>query len=410
MLHQKGCFFWARYFLVGAFFLWSVGFQSRCWAQYIIQAGQTRVVLSENQIQSFNLKWFPDGSMFPVTIGNETYYFAANGGPGNSSETGTIGLASHNTSLTSSSENYGKYLGELAPLWVDSDGTPVSSLRPGLQQPSPDGSQFDRDYAGGGTVYWDPGSSKLIQIYHGERHFDGDPKQFYSSLGIAISSDAGKTFQKLGLIIQPELPPSQGVKVPSSSGSLVKMGDYFYLYYSDISPDGTCAGVSAGGLPCVTVARASVSDVISSAVHGKVAPWSKYYNGTFSESGVGGKFSPLFTTPGNVWPRWPMVTPDPYKGIYFMVYAAGATGLVLRESSDGLNWGAPVQIVTAETGETINYPSIVSVEKTPERPGESFTVLYMSFNGPNREYNRALKGITISLASVMPSAGTSSPQ
>jgi hypothetical protein len=339
-----------------------------------IDVSPPRSILSPSQIHDFHLEFFPDGSVFEAEIGGRLYFFAANGGARNSPQQGTIVLTGHSH--------------ELRPAWFGPAGTPVPSLRSGFLEPSPGYStfdrEFDRDYAGGGTVYWDPASSKLIQIYHGEFHFDPtNPEAFYTSLGLAISSDFGRSFKKLGLAIRPELPPTLNAKMPSSSGSLVKVRDYFFLYYSDLSPDGTCAGTPSGNLPCVAVARAEVQDVISAALQGTVAPWKKYYHGDFTEPGNGGKFSPLFVTGGRTWARWPVVTSDSNSRTYYMVYSAGLTGLVLRQSSDGLSWGEPTQIVPSTENEMINYSSIIGLENSLEKGETRLCVLYVKFNQNN---------------------------
>ena len=77
-------------------------------------------------------------------------------------------------------------------------------------------------------------------MYQAECHFAADkPAEFYSSLGLAISNDKGRSFRKPGLVIRPALPPEEAVRTPSSSGSLV-------VYYLDISANRTCDGQPSG--------------------------------------------------------------------------------------------------------------------------------------------------------------------
>jgi hypothetical protein len=320
-----------------------------CRGMTISEVGAPMVLLPP---RAFGLKFFPDGSMFHTTIDGKSYYFAASGGGARSGTQGTIVLTGTPHDLT--------------PLIRDARGMPVPGLSPGAAgggaAASGFGRDFDRDYAAGGPVLFDPRSGALLHMYHAEYHFVPDkPAEFYSSLGLAISSDKGRSFRKLGLVIRPALPPEEGVRTPSSSGSLVVRPPYVYVYYSDISADRTCDGQPSGNLPCVAVARAKLTDVLSQAAHGAAQPWLKYHQGDFTEPGDGGVFSPLFVTPAATWPRWPDVIFEPKSKYSFMVYAAGDRGLELRDSTDGLHWSEPTRIMTFQPDQVVNYPSIVEV-------------------------------------------------
>ncbi len=90
---------------------------------------------------------------------------------------------------------------------------------------APSGWVFDKDYAGGGQVvrFAGGGKSGWFVPFHGEvwakpGHFDhkcdvrgGNGSQvpcFYSALGLAVSTDNGKTFKVVGQIAQPSQPMS----------------------------------------------------------------------------------------------------------------------------------------------------------------------------------------------------------
>jgi hypothetical protein len=318
-----------------------------CRAMTVSEVGAPMVLLPP---RAFGLKFFPDGSMFHTTIDAKSYYFAASGGGGLSGTQGTIVLTGTPHALT--------------PLIRDARGMPVPGLSPGAARggvaASDFGRNFDRDYAAGGPVVFDPGSGALLHMYHAEYHFAADkPAEFYSSLGLSISTDKGRSFHKLGLVIRPALPPEERVRTPSSSGSLVVRSPYVYVYYSDISASHTCDGQPSGNLPCVAVARAKLADVLSQAAHGVTHPWLKYHQGDFTEPGDGGAFSPLFVTPSATWPRWPDVIFEPQSKHFFMIYAAGDRGLELRDSSDGLHWSEPTRIMSVQPNQVVNYPSII---------------------------------------------------
>jgi hypothetical protein len=64
------------------------------------------------------------------------------------------------------------------------------------------------DYAAGGPVYFDAPSGRLIMIFHGEEHGSTDGSEFWSFLGLARSTDAGRTWTSLGPIIEPQISPN----------------------------------------------------------------------------------------------------------------------------------------------------------------------------------------------------------
>ena len=104
---------------------------------------------------------------------------------------------------------------------------------------------------------------------------------------MALSTDDGATFQKLGLIIQSHISratfhtaPFLGGNVPIGNGPFV-LGDaagnavdprtanpsqtYIYVFYVDNQEDLGTADPCAPGMACLAVARALLSDVIAAA-------------------------------------------------------------------------------------------------------------------------------------------------
>jgi hypothetical protein len=351
-------------------------------------------------------------------IDDRTYLFAAQGGARDAPQSGSITLAT-----TSASD-----LATLAPVWTSKTGAPVPSLRPGFLDPAPNGNaggyragaSFDRDYAGGGPTWRDPASGALFQVYHGEYHAEypkGQP--FYTALGLAISRDSGRSFRKLGITIRPEIPPDHPIApattiptVPSSSGSVVKIGRYLYLYYSDLSPDGTCDGQTSllKNTPCITVARIGLDQLGAAAQNGQAAPWRKYYHGSFTTPGIGGRFTPLIVTAGATWARWPVVVHDAVRHRFLMVYVLVEPGPVLRtevdlrESSDGLHWSPARAVAEATAPEELNYPGIAPIDAKDIGPGKTsetgrrFDVIYvreLNLNRLGQSYTRNLEGVRI---------------
>ena len=111
--------------------------------------------------------------------------------------------------------------------------------------------------------------------------------QTYASTTIATSSDYGLTWKVEGPIISGTDPPADGKETGDSCGNVVRGNDgYVYAYCSHNG-----AHAWEGGY--VFVARAPSSDL-------DPGKWKKYYNGAWSEPGVGGKSSPI-SGGGNAW-------------------------------------------------------------------------------------------------------------
>src|SRR5262249_54863558 len=110
---------------------------------------------------------------------------------------------------------------------------------------------------------------------------------FYGTLGMALSTDDGATFQKIGQIVQSHISratfhtaPYLGGNVPIGNGPFV-LGDaagnaadprtanpsqtYLYVLYVDNQQDLGVGDPCAPGAACLAVARALLSDVIAAA-------------------------------------------------------------------------------------------------------------------------------------------------
>ncbi len=154
--------------------------------------------------------------------------------------------------------------------------------------------EFDLNYAAPGTVVQDPTlpAGNLIIVYEAENHCPGAVWQqpFYVTVGIARSSDNGKTWpqpvdRELG---GPDRYPVLKLSVPEPTTAEqppVPMGDalpsayvdgrYLYVSYSD---------VRRGTDGVVRVARAQLG------APGQLS-FSKWYNGSFSQPGMMGQDS-----------------------------------------------------------------------------------------------------------------------
>ena len=288
----------------------------------------------------------------------------------------------------------------------------------------PAGWVFDKNYAGGGQVvrFASGGKSGWLMPFHGEFWWQnlanppsfkctaGAPTSlvpcFYGSLGLAVSTDNGKTFQVAGQIFQPSQPLSfftgGGTNMAVGYGSLIvadangKHLDnppadpsvaYFYLFYTDLLP--SLPGACATGV-CLGVARAPYADVINAAFSGdphQVATVFHKYDGASPDpwtqpatsdtpdlSGTAGKYAPLWTNEAGSSGQ---VIYDSTFDVYLAVYVSGG-GFKVRASSDLIHWSGPIAQYT-ETGRTLFYPTLMGETGDPTIAGPAPRVYFSSF-------------------------------
>lgn len=187
------------------------------------------------------------------------------------------------------------------------------------------------DYMAGGPVIEYNGV--IIMVYHAEQWLDGHTV-FRSSLGTAASLD-GVNFYDTGLAVTA---PYTGT-VEMGGGSIVENGDYFYLYYRDRMPNGAVNNLG--------VARLEKYKIFACCHE-----WKKYYQGEFSQLGIGGLSSSLEA--GNSLNRWFDI--DQIGNEYVMV-TTDASSLYIVKSTNGINWGERVEI--AHSDNELFYPSLI---------------------------------------------------
>jgi len=215
--------------------------------------------------------------------------------------------------------------------------------------------EFDEGYAAAGSVIQDPTlpPGNLVMIYEAENHCPGGVNNTlasYTSVGFTRSLDNGKTWPA------PENGPVGGtsryaVLQPSTSMSVAagaNVGNAIPSAYVDKSLDGNYYvyavydyyGPSADGK--VRVARAQLGQTNVSFL--------KWYNGSFSQPGLGGLDSaPGSACPGNGYQDAPQISYNDDLGLYLLTlickgpqtnawYYATATSLDLQD------W-TPLQII-----------------------------------------------------------------
>jgi hypothetical protein len=212
----------------------------------------------------------------------------------------------------------------------------------------------------------------------------------HKSVAYAESYDNGATF------IKPNYPNNQVITTPSQYANpdqddegdhrVIRVGDYLYMYFIP-SRDWQ-----------VRVARSLVSD------GGKPGTWWKYYNGNFSQPGLGGDSSPIDPT-GALSRSWISFSSylNSYMGYSYNVrqYSVRAdkfAGLGFTVSSNGLNgWTAFPYLVLSSEGEywsrnansreLVEYPSMVSTYGNDNSVGDMFWLYYMYLN-PGEDFDK----------------------
>jgi hypothetical protein len=207
---------------------------------------------------------------------------------------------------------------------------PVGSLI----EPSHRPGAYDETYAGSGAALRINNVPHIF--FHAERptggkNSEGIPR-FYASIGLAIATD-GHNFKKVGPVItgKPIDPNWKGTAQGNGDPSVCidATGEWIYCYYTEHSRFDPLKNQIRSVITCL--ARSRVKD------GGKPGTWTKYYNGSFQEPGLGGKDSEV----ANCWAPFVVYLPN-FKR-YVMV--GGREGVVLFTSVDGIHWGEKTQLI-----------------------------------------------------------------
>jgi len=231
--------------------------------------------------------------------------------------------------------------------------------------------------------------------------------------GLAYSNDGGKNFQWLDYIVGPAGPCgkslSSGCKTSNMglSNYIIKNG-FFQLYYQDnIKMNQKATGPHQPG---TAVARASVADVVAAARKGKASPWFKYYNGAWTEAGVGGNFTAL-NLPAEGYLHGDAIY---IKDInqYAIVAQSGDRSsstwhksILLAFSSDGMTWSEWQEVYTDGHAGDVSYPSLMSYGPDNEVAGKTFGVVYQ-YKGSGGNLEGAPRPPPFNMVNVTVSAGS----
>jgi hypothetical protein len=258
-------------------------------------------------------------------------------------------------------------------------------------KPGPMGS-FDNNYAGIGGIYNDKARNRVIGFYHAEDKeglgvIEANGVQgFYATIGAAEASMHDHAFRKLGAAISADKPKltqgratdgspkeswlAQGVGDPTVC--IDATGKYLLCYYVEWS-NRQKRGVQ------ICVARCPIETA------GLPGAWQKYYQGAFSQPGLGGHDTPVVFAGLGADAYTPQVQYVREWERYVMVFGIGVaseinarplkpvqSGLYISTSKDGIKWGKPFQIdrvfsLVINTQECKVHPTLVISRTTKDK-------------------------------------------
>jgi hypothetical protein len=250
---------------------------------------------------------------------------------------------------------------------------------------------FDADYAGPGSVFPSASGADLLMIYHAENHlfrgvdYPGEP--FFAGIGLARSSDGGVTWQRQGEIIA-AYNAQDTAQTSGGAGALtptaVEADGYIYVIFREIDLQSNVTGFG--------LARAPIDS------DGAPATWQKYYQGSFSTPGLGGRFTPLNIVLDPSQPtdqRQPHLSYNTYLKQYLMAMV-GNGGIYVLTSPDLINWtsgivalAAPTPDASATTADVKNwYPTLISPsEESDATTGQTGYLYYAKFLGDGTSHH-----------------------
>ena len=335
--------------------------------------------------------YYPDGSMGSLPLGNNKYRIVVANSKYPLISEGPV------TDVLETIKN-----SEVTP--VDEFAGPRQTLTNLIKE-----LQGSYNYIAGGQIYKDEESGLVLMVYHVEIALElltfpngGQYYQRYNSrLGIAVSFDDAESFYDCGLIIAPYedailANPSPSV-VDITGGAIIVKDGYMHIYYKDYR---------SGYLP-MAVARAPLADVLAAAANKTTTEWTKYYNGSFSETGIGGNASNLLPVdPAILWSTGFYST---VTNRYTMFLAAGSYNVdtfLTREysqfkanvyaitSTDGIKWSMPERLVV-QAAEMI-YISTISPLSYLAENSSTFSLLGTVTTSADRWTNLYLGRWTVS--------------
>lgn len=203
--------------------------------------------------------------------------------------------------------------------------------------------EIDNGYAGiSATVR--AKSGELLAFYHAEdqegmKSVGNGIPGFHCRVALAVSTDDGRTFEKRGPILSGQWPKDTGGRGDQGVGEpwvlAEPKGEFLYAYYTSHER------VNGRGVQ-ICLARCPVADALHPGA------WRKFHAGGFTESGLGGKDTPVVTSGHpDADALFPHVIFVPALRQFVMTWCLNAwrerdkperSGICLAFSDDGIHW------------------------------------------------------------------------
>lgn len=203
---------------------------------------------------------------------------------------------------------------------------------------------------------------RAIGFYHAEDHrFPGDPASkfiAYKSIARCESTDGGRTWKKDTQILTAAKPKPEA---PEWSG----LGDHCTVW--DRRNDRYICFFQEEGI---------LRMAMSTDPEGKPRTWKKWFEGAFSEPGLGGVATPIANLDqvhgGNPSVHW-----NTFLQRWIMVYHSWPGSLMLSQSDDLVSWSVPVVLLEPAANSKLWYATILGEADTIA--GETATLVYADF-------------------------------
>ncbi len=321
---------------------------------------------------------WPDTSLGVLKSGSGLVFFASDGG--HHTENNKYG------SVTRTSGTLDDPLGTGPPIDV--------VIRPN-PDPSVNSNYATYTYLGGARIHrvpqGAPGGGNLLIVYHAEIN---TATSFYSLLGLALSTDDGRSWTDLGEIIrpnQPYEPDLAGFDIGASSLVISSDQQYFYVYFPDWIANG---GTQPTTTTVLSVARAPIASVFQAAASQgpHAAAFMKYYQGSWSQPGVGGLSSDL--NPDAGYGGGPNVAFDSALKRYVLIND-DTEHIAYSESTDGMSWTLPVLLYENQNPEGgANYAVPIGIGADPNILGQQFYVFF-THTSPQGWYGNTVRRFSV---------------
>lgn len=249
----------------------------------IVNTKEITPLLTVSERNSLNIKRFPDGPVGAISLGQDRIRIF---GPQDDQVVVDATLTGPVTNVISTETV--TELGYMNPIKDQKLDAIVSiSEQKGIWDST------GTNYYSGGPCYKDPSTGSILM-------FALAKKGYWTNVGavgtiedysrkfirLAISNNNGETWTDLGPIIYPNDPGTDTTNDYLSIPTYWVKDGYIYIYY--------CGDKNIGeARQNLSVARALLTDVLEEAAGISVTTWTKYYNGSFSEPGLGGKASDI---------------------------------------------------------------------------------------------------------------------